>query len=227
MNTLFTVFLLAATHASIVALMALLARLCVPRSAAAGRVRVGAIGMLCILAVTVAAAMPLPGFLAISRRSGSHGKNSRTADPSSNARVPVSAVTAGQPAGGDALSDAGAAPFSLTLLTRFGSGVQQATAAAASSRGWKWLLITMCAVGTGIGLARLAIALCAVKQLRRTSEPVSGEAIGHMLHKLCESAGYRRTIEIREASPLRRRRRRWLAEAPDSVAERLAGMVEG
>ena len=61
MTSLGFALLLGAVHASVVAVVTVLARRCLPARMAAGRVTIGAVGMGCVLVVTALALLPLPG----------------------------------------------------------------------------------------------------------------------------------------------------------------------
>ncbi|HVU88316.1 MAG TPA: M56 family metallopeptidase [Pirellulales bacterium] len=205
MNGLITMILRGAIHASIVAMAMLVARLCVARSAAAGRSLVGAIGMACILAVTAAAALPLPGFPSISGIADSAETNPRATEslesgPTASKDPSPAAVL---PSDGAQTSSDTAAYLPLAWLSRVGRGVQRATSAAdASPRSWRLLLLILCALGVAAGLGRLAVALQAVQNLRRKSEPVTGQVIAHLLKQLAERADYRQAIDLRQTDRL-------------------------
>ncbi len=204
MNSLGSAAVLAVVHATIVVAATLVARACLSRGASDRRAGIGAVGLTCTLFLTVLALLPLPGILAVDGRV-STDSNPATGQPAA-ARfadlAPNDGTRSADQADPNADSQSSATiSFSRVWFERVQRGLQQTSSPAAQvPRSWRRVMLGLLLLGSACHLARLIVALDAVRRLRRSSLPVTESRISATIDRLRERCGCRRRIEVRESS---------------------------
>ncbi|HEY2148222.1 MAG TPA: M56 family metallopeptidase, partial [Pirellulales bacterium] len=202
MTTPSVALVLCLIHASVVVTASVAVRFCVARRFAASRVVVGAVGMTCILLVTVLTFLPRPSFWPNVRVSAA--PNSEVSDHTRKnfddaSWTPKSAArqsnTAGNASTGVSIPSA--------WLRRVGVGLHNAiVVTTATPRGGKDLLVVLMLGGIGVGTVRLFLALRAMGRLYRTSAVITDDRVAITVMEFKQRCRCQRTIELRETDEL-------------------------
>jgi len=199
-------FALALVHASLVVAATLIARACIPCRFAAGRATVGAVGMACVLAVTLLTFFPMPNVWpeagAIletpddsSRPAGAGhaqatGPTPRASDSDAMSLDPQPALAAEMPA-------------PLQWLRRLGSRLERVTVAAnASPRVWRWPLLAFLLGGSAVGLVRLLLSMRSLASLRKSASPIVDVSIHQIVERTKQRCGCHQKIFLCQSDRL-------------------------
>jgi beta-lactamase regulating signal transducer with metallopeptidase domain len=204
MNLLSTAALLALVHASIVIVTTIFARLCVPSRLAAVRATVGVVGLVCVLAVTALALLPLPGLWPSRSTVAATVADHQSPASSIVTETPRNASDIASPApendASPALEDLEPV-LQLHWLTRLSGRLQIAAEAAPARRG-RTVAMTVALAGLAVSLARLLVAIWGVHRLRRASWPVEDTSITEAVAELARRCGYRRALRVHTTDQL-------------------------
>ncbi len=202
MTSLGFALLLGSIHATVVAVVTLIARRCLPARMAAGRVTIGAVGMGCVLAVTALALLPLPGLWlgkvsdALPKALPARIAQARDESPDNPQNSPAAAAPATRERAVD--RDA-VVELPVAWLQRLKLTAEQSSPASPT---WRGVAVAIFLTSFGIGLLRLLFAMRSVARLRRGSLPVTSETLAAIINRLTERCDCRRTIEVRESAQL-------------------------
>lgn len=202
MTTPSVALVLCLIHVSVVVTASVAVRFCLARRFAASRVVVGAVGMTCILLVTVLSFLPRPSFwpsVGVSAAPNAEISNHAPKSFNDGSQNPKSAArqsnTAGSASAGVSIPSA--------WLRRVGVGLHNAiVASTATPRGWKDLLVVLMLGSIGVGTVRLFLALRAMGRLYRTSTVITDERVAIMVTEFKQRCRCRRMIDLRETDEL-------------------------